>query len=106
MVLGLAVGVIGWLVVEVAFALHGWPAVPRYIFEPAVVAIVLGGIAFGWLLREIPARLRLPTWSGIGVAALLALALVPGALSRDAPRAQGHPPRARCAPSRSTSCRS
>jgi hypothetical protein len=82
MVLGLAVGVIGWLVVEVAFALHGWPAVPRYIFEPAVVVIVLGGIAFGWLLRELPSRLHLPTWSGIGVAVLLALALVPGALSR------------------------
>jgi hypothetical protein len=82
LVLGLAAGIVIWIVVEMAFALHGWPAVPRYIFEPAVVAILLAGIGFGWLLRELPSRLRLPTWSGVGVAVLLALALVPGALSR------------------------
>jgi hypothetical protein len=82
LVLGLALGIVVWLLVEIAFALHGWPAVPRYIFEPAVVAIVLAGIAFGWVLREIPSRLRVPRWSGVVVAALLALALVPGALSR------------------------
>lgn len=82
LVLGLATSIVVWLIVEVAFALHGWPAVPRYIFPPAVVAIVLGGIAFGWTLREIPTRLRLPTWSGVAVAVVLALALVPGALSR------------------------
>jgi hypothetical protein len=82
LVLGLAVGIVIWLIVEIAFALHGWPAVPRYIFPPAVVAIVLAAIAFGWVLREIPTRLRLPQWSGVAVAALLALALVPGAISR------------------------
>jgi hypothetical protein len=82
MVLGLAAGIVVWLVVEVAFALHGWPAVPRYVFEPAVVAILLGAIAFGWVLREIPKILRLPVWSGVVVAAALGLALVPGALSR------------------------
>jgi hypothetical protein len=81
-VIGLAVSIVIWLVVEIAFALHGWPAVPRYIFEPAVVAIVLAGIAFGWVLREIPERLKVPTWSGVAVAAVLALCLVPGALSR------------------------
>jgi hypothetical protein len=82
LVLGLAAGIVIWLIVEVAFALHGWPAVPRYIFEPAVVAIVLGGIAFGWTLREIPSRLRVPSWAGVAVAVVLALCLVPGALSR------------------------
>jgi hypothetical protein len=82
LVLGLAAAIVVWLIVEVAFALHGWPAVPRYIFEPAVVAIVLGAIAFGWVLREIPSRLRLPSWSGVVVAVVLAAALVPGALSR------------------------
>ncbi len=82
LVLGLAVGIVIWLIVEIAFALHGWPAVPRYIFPPAVVAIVLAGIAFGWALREIPSRLRLPTWSGVAVAAVLVLALAPGAVSR------------------------
>jgi hypothetical protein len=82
LVLGLAVGIVIWLIVEMAFALHGWPAVPRYIFPPAVVAIVLAAIAFGWVLREIPGRLRVPRWSGIVVAGLLVLALVPGAISR------------------------
>ena len=82
LVLGLAAGIVIWLVVEMAFALHGWPAVPRYIFPPAVVAVVLAGIAFGWVLREIPSRLKIPTWSGVTVAALLVLCLVPGAISR------------------------
>jgi hypothetical protein len=82
LVLALAAGIVIWLVVEVAFALHGWPAVPRYIFEPAVVAILLGAIAFGWVLREIPKILRLPVWSGVVVAAALGVALVPGALTR------------------------
>jgi hypothetical protein len=82
LVLGLTVGIIIWLVVEIAFALHGWPAVPRYIFPPAVVAVVLGGIGFGWVLREIPLRLRVPTWSGVAVAGLLVLAIVPGAIAR------------------------
>ncbi len=82
LVLGLAVGIVIWMLVEVAFALKGFPAVPRYIFEPAVVAILLGAIAFGWVLREIPTRLRLPAWSGVAVATVLVLALVPGALSR------------------------
>jgi hypothetical protein len=82
LVLGLAVGIVIWLIVEIAFALHGWPAVPRYIFPPAVVAIVLAGIGFGWALREIPSRLKLPTWSGAAVAAVLVLCLVPGAISR------------------------
>jgi hypothetical protein len=82
LVLGLAAGIVVWLIVEIAFALHGWPAVPRYIFEPAVVAIVLGGIGFGWIVREIPTRLRLSAWPGVAVGAVLVLALVPGALSR------------------------
>jgi hypothetical protein len=82
LILALAAGVVVWLIIEIAFALHGWPAVPRYIFEPAVIAILLGGIGFGWLLREIPQRLKVPTWSGVAVAAVLALALVPGALAR------------------------
>lgn len=82
LVLGLAVSIVIWLVVEIAFALHGWPAVPRYIFEPAVTAIVVAGIGFGWLIREIPRSLHVPVWSGAVVATLLALALIPGAHTR------------------------
>ena len=82
LVLGLAALVVVWLAVEVAFALHGFPAVPRYIFGPAVVAIVLGGIGLGWLLGEVPSLLRLPAWSGIVVGVGLCACLIPGAHSR------------------------
>ncbi len=82
LIIALTAGIVIWLIVEVAFALHGWPAVPRYVLEPAVVAILLGAIAFGWLLREIPLRLSLPRWAGTPVAVILSLALVPGAVSR------------------------
>jgi hypothetical protein len=83
LVIGLAAGILLWLIIEVAFALHGWPAVPRYIFPPAVVAVVLAAIGLGWALREIPSRLRVPTWSGVAVAVLLVLAIVPGAIARE-----------------------
>lgn len=82
LVLALAGAIVIWLIVEVAFALHGWPAVPRYLFEPAAAAVLLGGIGFGWLLREIPKRSSLPVWVGVIVAAALTLAIVPGARSR------------------------
>jgi hypothetical protein len=50
-----------WVVIEVAFALHGWPAVPRYMFEPAGVEAVLAGICVGWALAlpaKVPERIR------------------------------------------------
>ena len=53
-VLALAAGAVGWVIVEIAFAYHGWPALPRYMFEAAAVAAVLAGVAVGWLLLEVP----------------------------------------------------
>ena len=47
-VVALAAGAVGWVVVEIAFAYHGWPALPRYMFEAAAVAGVLAGVAVGW----------------------------------------------------------
>jgi hypothetical protein len=82
LVLGIAASLLVWLVVEVAFALHGWPAVPRYIFEPAVAAVLLAGVGIGWLLREIPARLNVPAAAGIAVAAVLFVCLIPGSVTR------------------------
>ena len=86
----------GWVVVEIAFALHGWPALPRYIFEPAAVMVVLAGVAVGKLLamperlRDLPGSLarvadrlpRFPVWAPIVVVAALSGALVPAAVSR------------------------
>ena len=79
----LGAGAIAWVVVEIAFALHGWPGVPRYLFEPAGVMTALAGVAVGWLLLDAP-RIRhgLPAWVGVPAVLLLVLSLVPGALAR------------------------
>ncbi len=82
-VLALGVGVVAWLIVEIAFAYHGWPALPRYMFEAAGVVAVLAGVAVGWLLRDVPRIVRgAPAWAGVVVAAILVVAMIPGAVSR------------------------
>ncbi|MFZ0044118.1 MAG: hypothetical protein WAK93_22605, partial [Solirubrobacteraceae bacterium] len=47
-----------WVAVEVAFALHGYSAVARYLFEPAAVMVVLAGSGVGRLLAWAPDRGR------------------------------------------------
>jgi hypothetical protein len=82
-VLTLAAGAVGWILVELAFVLHGWPGVPRYLFEPAGVMIVLAGVGVGWVLADAPrAGGRVPRWAGVALAAVLTASLVPGALAR------------------------
>jgi hypothetical protein len=82
-VLALGVGIVAWLVVEIAFAYHGWPALPRYMFEAAGVVAVLAGVAVGWLLRDLPRIVRgAPAWAGVVIAAVLVVAMLPGAVSR------------------------
>jgi hypothetical protein len=82
-VLILGVGAAAWVVVEIAFALHGWPGVPRYLFEPAGVMTALSGVAVGWLLLDARRIGRgVPAWAGVAVVALLVVSLIPGALSR------------------------
>ena len=49
-VLGLTGCVVVWMAVEVAFGLHGWPALGRYMFEPSAVVIVIGAGLVGRLL--------------------------------------------------------
>ncbi len=56
-VLVLAAGAVAWVVIEIAFALHGWPAVPRYLFEPGAVFAVLAGVFIGWLILALPGLL-------------------------------------------------
>ena len=83
LVLALAAGALLWVIIEIAFAFHGWPALPRYMFEPAAVSAVLAGVAVGWVLMELP-RLRrgVPRWAGVPVVAVLVATLVPGAVAR------------------------
>ncbi len=82
-VVALAVGAAGWVLVEIAFAYHGWPALPRYMFEAAAVAGVVAGVGVGWALAEL-AGLTLggARWAGVAVTSILVIALIPGAISR------------------------
>jgi hypothetical protein len=54
----LAAAALLWVVIEIAFALHGWSAVQRYLIEPAAVLLVLAGVGVGTLLAERPRSLR------------------------------------------------
>ncbi len=82
-ILVLAGGAVGWVIVEIAFAYHGWPALGRYMFEPGAVAAVLAGVAVALVLVELPRLIRgIPRWAGIPVVVVLVGTLVPGALAR------------------------
>jgi hypothetical protein len=43
-----------WVLIEVAFALHGFPAVPRYMFEAGAVVAILAGVFVGRVILDIP----------------------------------------------------
>jgi hypothetical protein len=72
-----------WVIVEVAFVLHGWPGVARYLFEPGAVMTVLAGAGIGLLLLELPKlsrRLKLrvsPLVGTLAAAVLIAAVLIP-----------------------------
>jgi hypothetical protein len=88
----LAAGAAAWVVIEVAFSLHGWPGLGRYMFPAAAVMVVVASVLVGriladlprWLAQRVPA-LRMPaagTAAGIVLAAVLVGTLVPSAVSR------------------------
>jgi hypothetical protein len=91
-VLGMAAGAALWVIVEVAFSLHGWPGLGRYMFPAAGVMVVIAGVFVGWLLADLGAllaeRLRAPhpgtagVVAGVALAAVLVATLVPPAVSR------------------------
>jgi MFS family permease len=90
--LALAAGGAAWVVVEIAFALHGWPGLGRYMFPAAGVMVVLAAVFVGRLLADLAplltVRLRSPglataaTWVGIALVVALVGSLVPAAISR------------------------
>ncbi|MBV9423821.1 MAG: hypothetical protein JOZ98_12980, partial [Solirubrobacterales bacterium] len=43
-----------WVLIEVAFALHGFPAVPRYMFEAGAVVAILAGVFVGRVILDVP----------------------------------------------------
>lgn len=80
--LALAGAIVVWVIVEIAFALHGWPGLGRYMFEAAGVMIVLAGTCVGRLLGGVRVqRISLPSWAGAGLVALLVIGLIPPAIS-------------------------
>jgi len=62
--LGVVAAALLWVIVEMAFALHGWSAASRYLIEPAAVCIVVVGALVGQLLGGAPwvSELRAPSW--------------------------------------------
>jgi hypothetical protein len=82
-VLALAAGVVAWVVVEIAFALHGWPGLGRYMFEAAGVMVALAGGAVGRVLVEGARISRFGSWASVALIAVVVLSLVPSALSRE-----------------------
>lgn len=81
-VLLLAGGALLWVAVEVGFALHGWSAVPRYLFEPAAVLIVIAATGIGRLLAAGVHSSGSVGWAGPVLAVVLVIALLPVARSR------------------------
>lgn len=67
-----------WLLIEVAFAYHGWSAVSRYMIEPAAVMIAVAGSGIGWLLAD-TRTVGVLRWLGPVVALALIVALAPDA---------------------------
>jgi hypothetical protein len=71
-----------WLAIEIAFALHGWSAVTRYLFEAEAVLVVLAAAGLGRVLAagsptSVAARL-----GGVAIAAILIGSLIPPAIER------------------------
>jgi hypothetical protein len=50
----LSAGVVLWVLIEIAFALHGFPAVPRYMFEAGAVVGVMAAVFIGRVVHELP----------------------------------------------------
>jgi hypothetical protein len=82
LLVGLAAGVVAWVVLEIAFALHGWPGLPRYMFEAGAVTIVLAAVGVGRLLAQAPKLSPAAGWAAIALVVLICASLVPSALSR------------------------
>ena len=82
-VLALAAAAVLWVATEVAFALHGWPGLGRYMFGAAAFAVVIAAVLLGRLLGEMnQSRTGGPAhWLWVGLALALVAAVIPSAIS-------------------------
>ncbi len=77
----LAGAAVAWVIVEIAFALHGWPGVPRYMFPAAAAMVVVAGVGVGRLLTQPPRLSGALGIVGLVLVAAAVVSLVPPALS-------------------------
>jgi hypothetical protein len=72
-----------WLLIEIAFALHGFPGGPRHMVEGGAMLIVVAGVGVGWVIAE-TAKLGRAAGAG-GIVAVLAVfaLLVPDAVAQE-----------------------
>jgi hypothetical protein len=72
---------VGWVLVEVAFALHGWPGLDRYMFEAAGAMVVIAAVGIGRLLADPPRLGPVPLWLGALAALAVTIGMVPAAVT-------------------------
>jgi hypothetical protein len=82
---------VAWVVIEVAFSLHGWPGLGRYMFGAGAVMVVIAAVLVGRLLIDLgplvsswlhrPELTRAMNWVGVVLVAGLVASLVPAAVS-------------------------
>ena len=70
-----------WVLIEIAFAYHGWSAVSRYMIEPAAVMVAVAGGGIGWLLADTRSS-KVLRWVGPVIALGLIVWLAPAARTR------------------------
>ncbi len=90
-VLLLAGAGVTWVIVEIAFSLHGWPGLGRYMFGAGAVMVVIAAVLVGRLLTDlgplVASGLRRPglapasSWVGAVLVAALVASLIPAAVS-------------------------
>jgi hypothetical protein len=72
-----------WVIIEIAFAYHGWSAVSRYLLEPAAVMVVVAGGFVGRLLADTAGRGLAVGLLGPALVLVLLATLVPAARNRE-----------------------
>jgi hypothetical protein len=88
--LAIGAGVVAWVIVEIAFSLHGWPGLGRYMFPAAGAMVLLAALLVGRLLTSLPelvSRARAASgpaagWIGLILALALAASLIGTGISR------------------------
>jgi hypothetical protein len=80
--LGIAAAALLWVVIEIAFAYHGWSAVSRLLVEPGALLLVVGAAGLGRVLAWRPPVPRPLQWAVVIPIIALLVGLIPHARYR------------------------